>query len=171
MFFYMFYRYEHYMSISHMALIVAKVHVDIWSQNLGMSFMIWFTTGLPRFYGDDQRSGWEQLGIYFGAACLGDRKRERGSTRPPENAIEERWKKSNTENKKEQMQHPPERKRKKVQHRKEKKKNSATPKEKRKKKRREKKRKRSKTTQPPKKKKKKKKEKKRDMKKRKRIRR
>ena len=57
----------------------------IWCQNLGMSFMIWFTTGLPWFHGDDQRIGWEQLGVYFGAACSGDRRRERENTRPPEN--------------------------------------------------------------------------------------
>ena len=107
----MFYRYEHYMSISHMVLIVAIVHVDVWCQNLGMSFMIWFTTGLPWFHGDDQRSGWEQLGIYFGAACSGDRRRERKhkALRKP---IEERWKKSNTKNKKEQMCQPPRKKKK-----------------------------------------------------------
>ena len=81
----MFYCYEHFMSISHIALIVNMVHMIIWCQNLRISFMVWFTTGLPWFHGDDQRSGWEQLEIYFGAACSGDRRRERKNTRPPEN--------------------------------------------------------------------------------------
>ena len=54
---YIFYGNEHYMSISHIALIVNMVHMIIMCQNLGISFMIWFTTGLPWFNGDDQRSG------------------------------------------------------------------------------------------------------------------
>ena len=121
----MFYRYEHSMPISHIAFIVNMVHMIIWFQNLGMSFMIWFTTGLPWFHGDDQSSGWEQLEIYFGVACSGE------NTRPPENKKQGK----ETKNKKNKFDTPPERKRRKVQHRKEKKeKNSATPKEKKEKK-------------------------------------
>ena len=59
---YMLYRDQHSMSISpipHMAIFVymATQHRHIWCQNLGISFMIWFTTGLLWFHGDDQRSG------------------------------------------------------------------------------------------------------------------
>ena len=56
---YMFCSIEHYMSISHMAIFVymATQHRHIWYQNLGISFMIWFSIGLPWFHEDDQRSG------------------------------------------------------------------------------------------------------------------
>ena len=72
--------------ISHLAIFVylTTQHKHIWCQNLGISFMIWFTTGLPWFHGEDQRSDWEQLEIYFGAACSGDRRREWEKTQGPE---------------------------------------------------------------------------------------
>ena len=54
---YIFHSNEHYMSISYTPLIANMVHMIIWCQNLGICFMIWFTTGLPWFNGDDQKSG------------------------------------------------------------------------------------------------------------------
>ena len=125
----MFYSNEHYMSILHMAIFVymATQHRHIWCQNLGISFMIWFSIGLPWFHEDDQRSGSEQGGIYFGAACSGDRRRERENTRPQKIRNKEKRPKTRRTN-----SAPPRKKKENVQH--QKKKNSATPKEKKKRK-------------------------------------
>ena len=97
------------------------VHRHIWCQNLGISFMIWFSIGLPWFHEDDQRSGYEQGGIYFGAACSGDRGRERENTRPQKIRNKEKRPKTRRTN-----SVPPRKKKENVR----KKKNSATPKEK-----------------------------------------
>ena len=73
------------MSISLIPLIANMVHMIIWRR--GWAYHGYSTTGLTWFKGDDQRSGWGQLEIYFGAACSGERmrERERENTRPPEN--------------------------------------------------------------------------------------
>ena len=136
----MFYRYEHYMSISHIALIANIVHMIIWPQSLAYPYHGYSTTGLPWFHGDDQRSWLRTIRNLF-RSCLfrRSREREREKTQGPQKI---RNKEKRPKTRRTNSAPTPERKRRKVQHEKEKKKkNSATPKEKRKKKRREKKRK------------------------------
>ena len=83
------------MSVSHMAIFVymAMVHIHIWCQNWGISFMIWLRTGFPRVLRrrseKQARNNEESISEWLVQAI----EREKGNTRPPEkrkeNAIEE----------------------------------------------------------------------------------